>query len=89
MKIILLLPLVFLLSSCSYTKPIVIIPSDQLLEECSISTPPSLTGNDARDKVLLASAWTKQTTLLGQCNDKLKMLQLWKRTQQERYGMEK
>lgn len=90
MKSVLILPLCILLTSCTgnVREPIVILPSKPLLAACTISPPPDLTGNDARDKVLLSSAWTKQTTNLGDCNKKIEMLQLWRDTQIKRYGLD-
>jgi len=87
MKYVLLLLLSMSVMSCSnYQKPIVIFPSDEALAECMISPPPELTGKDNKDKLILASAWSLQTTNLGKCNEKLKRLQIWKRVNQERFG---
>lgn len=87
MKYILLTLVTLSLVSCSnYQKPIIILPTDEALAECTITPPPELTGKDSKDKLILASAWSLQTTNLGRCNEKLKRLQIWKRVNQERFG---
>ncbi len=85
MKWFVFLSLIFL-ASCSSQKAILVVPSDPLLAECQVSPPPSLTGNDAKDKVILAGAWATQTSNLGSCNKRLKMLRVWKQVNLERYG---
>lgn len=74
------------LASCGYQKPIAILPTDEALSECTISSPPEITGKDTQDKLILTSAWITQTNNLAACNKKLKMLQIWKRVNQERFG---
>lgn len=86
MKYILLIALTACITSCGYQKPIVILPADESLAECTISPPPELTGRDAKDKLILASAWSAQTTNLGKCNQKLQRLQVWKRINEQRFG---
>jgi len=87
MRYIFLVMACLCITSCSnYQKPIVILPTDEALAECIISPPPELTGKDGKDKLVLASAWSLQTTNLGKCNEKLKRLQVWKRVNQERFG---
>lgn len=86
MRYILLCIIAASLASCGYQKPIVIVPTDEALAECTISPPPVLTGIPSKDKVVLAGAWSMQTNNLGACNRKLKMLQAWKKINQERFG---
>jgi predicted small lipoprotein YifL len=74
------------LASCGYQKPIVILPSDEAISDCTISSPPDIVGKDSQDKLILTSAWISQTNNLAACNKKLKMLQVWKRVNQERFG---
>lgn len=66
-----------LIASCTHTSKIP-LPSDDLLSDCIISPPPSLTGSNEKDKLLLASAWSLQTSNLGKCNQKIKTMQMWK-----------
>ena len=89
MRYIMLCLATLCLASCSYQKPIVILPSDEAIAECTISPPPTLTGVPAKDKIVLAGAWSMQTNNLGVCNRKLKMLQTWKKINQERFGSTK
>ena len=86
MKYLLLCFMCMSLASCGYQKPIVILPTDEALADCIISPPPEITGRDAKDKLTLTSAWIQQTTNLAACQKKLKMLQTWKRVNQERFG---
>jgi hypothetical protein len=85
-KYLILFALSISLCSCGYQKPIVILPADESLAECTISPPPELTGRDGKDKLILASAWSVQTNNLGKCNQKLQRLQVWKRINQQRFG---
>jgi len=77
----------FGLAACTTNRePIVIIPSDDLLKDCVINAPPKLTGQDSKDKLILASSWSQQTINLGKCQQKIDMLRTWKSVQLERYG---
>lgn len=78
MKYFLFIAVCFFVASCSHYKPMIILPTDAALGECQISPPPTLTGNTEKDKLLLAGAWSLQTSNLGKCNQKLKTLQTWK-----------
>lgn len=78
MKLFIILLSCLLISACSNTKSIIILPSDSLLEDCQISPPPTLTGNAEKDKLLLASAWSLQTGNIGKCNQKIRTLKTWK-----------
>jgi len=89
MRYILLCLAAMSISSCGYQKPIVILPTDEALSECTVSSPPEITGKDSQDKLILTSAWILQTNNLAACNKKLKMLQTWKRVNQERFGENK
>lgn len=72
------------LSSCVISKaPSINLPSDGLLADCIISPPPTLSGNVEKDKLLLAGAWSLQTSNLGKCNQKVKTLQVWKSNAQK------
>lgn len=75
-----------LLASCAPNKDIV-FPSDTLLSDCIINEPPVLTGTDSKDKVILATAWSNQTSAAAACQKKVKLLQTWKKIQQERLGV--
>lgn len=86
MKYLVLCLVCFSIAGCGYQKPIVILPSDEAIADCTISPPPELTGGDSRDKLNLTSAWIQQTTNLAACQKKLKMLQTWKRVNSERFG---
>lgn len=86
MKLLLLIVMSCCLSACVYQKPIVILPSDEAIADCVISPPPEISGSEAKDKVTLTTAWIQQTTNLAACQKKLKMLQTWKRINQERFG---
>jgi len=78
MKSWILVSLCLFLASCSADKHMIILPSDSLLADCEISPPPFLTGNTEKDKLLLAGAWSLQTSNAGKCNQKIKTLQTWK-----------
>lgn len=78
MRYFLLFLTCILISSCTNYKPMIILPTDTALGECPVSPPPTLTGNTEKDKLLLAGAWSLQTSNLGKCNQKLKTLQTWK-----------
>lgn len=78
MKVLFLMGVCFCLASCSNYKNMIILPSDSLVSECTISPPPHLTGNSEKDKLLLAGAWSIQTSNLGKCNQKIRTLQTWK-----------
>ena len=75
-----------LIASCTPHRDIV-FPSDTLLSDCIINEPPLLTGSDSKDKVILATAWSNQTSAAAACQKKVKLLQTWKRIQQERLGV--
>lgn len=78
-----------LISSCAINKdPMVILPSDALLNDCIISPPPNLSGDAEKDKLILAGAWSLQTSNLGKCNQKVKTLQVWKSNTAKRMGIQ-
>jgi len=77
MKTLLILSFCLLIASCT-NRNMIILPSDALVEDCTIAAPPTLTGNTEKDKLLLAGAWSLQTSNLGKCNQKIKTLQTWK-----------
>ncbi len=81
-----LLLLCIFLASCSSQKEIT-LPSDTLLADCVINEPPVLTGSDAKDKVILAQAWSNQTSALSVCQKKVRLMQVWKRIQMDRMGV--
>lgn len=86
MKYVVLCLTCLCITSCGYQKPIVILPTDEAISDCTISPPPELTGRDGKDKLTLTSAWIQQTTNLAACQKKLKMLQTWKQVNRERFG---
>lgn len=75
---LLILSCLFLSSCTNSYKNMIILPSDSLVAECTIAPPPFLTGNTEKDKLILAGAWSLQTSNLGKCNQKIKTLQTWK-----------
>ena len=81
-----LLLLCIFLASCSSQKDIT-FPSDTLLSDCVINEPPVLTGSDAKDKVILAQAWSNQTSALSVCQKKVRLMQVWNKIQMERMGV--
>lgn len=59
-----------------------LVPSDNLLRDCTILTPPEreafMRANEEEQVAMLSRAWIEQTGELRKCDNKVQSIQEWK-----------